>query len=167
MKTTNKQSKLILLAAFIFWSCAAIGQQKLSDRNTIYYGIEIGGVLCGYCETSKQLESVNKTEWLQMNDVIVLNLTVLGQDVEVEINNNYKLDPKTMEYFYCQRNYSNGSISMESTTNVEGDKAYFTSNQIPEEKEFDLSEGIILESSFVITRFLDDFINGNEKGKNL
>lgn len=165
MKTTNKKSKLILLAAFFLLSCTGFGQKKLTDQDTFYYGIEIGGVLCGYTETSKQLISEGDKEWLQMNDEILMKLSALGQEVTIEIVNNYKVDPQTGQYFYCNRNYSNGSIVMESTTNVDGDVAYFTSNQIPEAKEFDLSEGIILESSFVINRFLEDFIVGKKKEK--
>ncbi|MCD4732314.1 MAG: transglutaminase-like domain-containing protein [Bacteroidales bacterium] len=165
MKTTNKKSKLILLAALFFWSCPGIGQNKLTDQDAFYYGIEIGGVLCGYTETSKQLVNENGKEWLQLEDEIIMKLTVLDQDMTVEISNSYKLDQETGQYFYCNRNYSNGSIEMESTTKVDGEIAYFTSNQIPDSKEFDLSEGIILESSFVINRFLEDFIIGNETEK--
>lgn len=165
MQTTNKKNKLILLAAFFFWSCAGIGQNKLSDQDTFYYGIEIGGVLCGYTETSKQLINKNGKDWLQLNDEILMKLSALGQNVIITIVNNYKVDPETEQYFYCNRNYSNGSIVMESTTNVKGGVAYFTSNQIPDAKEFDLSEGIILESSFVINRFMEDFIIGKNKEK--
>ena len=71
MKTTNKKSKLILLAALFFWSCPGIGQNKLTDQDTFYYGIEIGGVLCGYTETSKQLVNEGDKEWLQLEDEII------------------------------------------------------------------------------------------------
>jgi transglutaminase-like putative cysteine protease len=165
MKTTIKNNRLILLATLFLWSWSGVGQNNLSDLERIYYGIEINGILCGYCETSKKLVNHNQKKWLEMDDEIVMNLTVLGQEVKIEIQNNYKIDPETMQYFYCNRKYTNGSITMESTTNVEDRVAYYTSNQDKETKQFDLGQGIILESSFVFDRFLKDFIVGDEKEK--
>ncbi len=165
MNATNKINKMILLASIIFWSCSGMGQTLETDSEIYYYGVEIGGVMCGYSESSKELVKEDGKEWLQVNDEIILKLTVLGQDVDITITNDYKIDPKTGRYFFCERNYSNGAVTLLSTTKVNGDIAYFTSNMDVEPKEVDLSGGVILDSPIEFKHLVKDFIKGEEKEK--
>jgi len=165
MKTTNKNNRWILLAALFIWGSSGMGQKSESDVETIYYGMEIDGVICGYTESSKKLINENGKEWLQVNDESIQKLTVLGQNVDITMSNNYKIDPETGRYFFCERNYSNGSITLQSTTKVEGDKVFFISNQEDETRELDLSDGVILESPIELKHLVTDFIKGNIKKK--
>ncbi|MCD4772824.1 MAG: hypothetical protein K8R41_05505, partial [Bacteroidales bacterium] len=128
MKTKYKIIRLIMLMPLLFWGYTGMCQKSVGDVETIYYGMEIDGVICGYTESSKKLINENGKEWLQVNDESIQKLTVLGQNVDITMSNNYKIDPETGRYFFCERNYSNGSITLQSTTKVEGDKAFFTSN---------------------------------------
>ncbi len=142
-----------------------MGQKSANEAEAIYYSVDIGGVICGYFETTRNLVHENENKWIQVEDEIIMKLTVLGEDVDIAINNEYKIDPETENYFYCQRNYTNGAVELISTTVVKEDKAYFTSNQDIETKEFDLSEGVILESTFAFNHLIEDFIIGSEKEK--
>ncbi len=161
MKTTKNLYKWILLISLIFLSYSGICQQKENDVENLYYGIEIDGVICGYNEISKKLINENGKEYLQINNEILQKLTVLGQNVEISMSGNYKIDLETGRYFLCERNFSNGSINLQSTTKVEGDKAFFTSNKDDETKELDLSDGVILESPIELKYLVTDFIKGN------
>ncbi|MBI9036586.1 MAG: hypothetical protein JEY97_00515 [Bacteroidales bacterium] len=165
MKTTNKPYKWVLLVSLIFLSYSGMCQQSENDVETLYYGIEIDGVICGYNEYSKKLINENGKDWLQVNNEIIQKLTILGQNVEISISSIYKFDPETGKYFYCDRNFSNGSIKIHSTTEVKGDKAFFTSNIDDETKELDLSEGVILESPIELKHIVNDFIKGDKKEK--
>jgi len=165
MKTTNKNNKWILLAALFILSCTGLGQKSGSNVETFYYGMEINGVICGYTESSKKLINENGKEWLQVNDESIQKLTVLGQNVDITMSNNYKIDPKTGRYFFCERKYFNGSITLHSTTKVKGNKAFYTSNLDDEIKELDLSEGVILDSPIELKHLVTDFILGDKKQK--
>ncbi|MCD4732484.1 MAG: hypothetical protein K8R74_17920, partial [Bacteroidales bacterium] len=165
MKTNNKTNRMILLAALFIWSFSGMGQKSANEAEITYYSVDIGGVICGYLETSSMLMNESEKEWIQVNDEIIMKLTVLGEDIDISIHNEYKIDPVTENYFYCNRNYNNRAIEMISTTEVKEDIAYFTSNQEVETKEFDLSEGVILESTFTFNHLVEDFIIGSEKEK--
>ncbi len=165
MKTTNKNNRWILLAALFIWGCSGMGQKSVNDYETEYYSLEMSGIICGYFETTKTLINENEKEWLQVKDDVVMKLTVLGEGVDIHIQNEYKVDPETENYFYCNRNFNNGSVELISTTEVKDGKAYFTSNQEIETKEIDLSDGVILESTYEVNHLIKDFIIGNEKEK--
>jgi len=165
MKTTNKNNRWILLVALFIWGCSGMGQQSENDYETEYYSLEMSGIICGYFETTKTLMNENGKEWLQVNGEVVMKLTVLGEGVDINIQNEYKVDPETEIYFYSNRNYNNGSVELISTTEVKDGKAYFTSNQEIKTKELDLSDGVILESTYEVNHLIKDFIVGNEKEK--
>lgn len=165
MQSKYKNIRWILLTALIIWGCTGIGQNSANEYEVEYYSMEIGGIVCGYFETTKKLMNENEMEWLQINDVAVIKLTVLGEGVDIHIQNKYKVDPETEKYYYCNRNYNNGSVELISTTEVKNGIAYFTSNQEPDTKEFDLSDGVILESTYELNHLIKDFIIGNEKEK--
>jgi len=165
MKTTNKNNRWILLAALFIWSCSGMGQKSVNDSEVEYYSMEIGGIICGYFETTRTLMNENEKEWLQINDEVVMKLTVLGEGVDINIHNEYKVDPETEKYFYCSRNFNNGSVELIATTEVKDGIAYFTSNPEIETKEFDLSDGVLLESTYEVNHLIKDFIVGNEKEK--
>ncbi|MCB2221269.1 MAG: tetratricopeptide repeat protein [Bacteroidetes bacterium] len=165
MKTTNKNNRWILLAALFIWGCSGMGQKSANDYETEYYSFEMSGIICGYFETTKTLMNENEKKYLQVNDDVVMKLTVLGQGVDIHIQNRYKVDPETENYYYSYRNYNNGSVELISTTEVKDGKAFFTSNQENETKVFDLSDGVILESTYEVNHLIKDFIIGNEKEK--
>lgn len=165
MKTTNKKNRLILLTALFIWGCSGMGQKSLNDNEIEYYSMEIGGIICGYFETTKTLMNENKKEWLEVKDEVVMKLTVLGEGVDITIKNEYKVDPVTEIYFYSNRNYNNGAVELISTTEVKDGIAYFTSNQEVETKEYDLSDNVLLESTYEVNHLIRDFIVGNEKEK--
>jgi len=121
-----------------------MGQKSVMDYEVEYYSLEMGGIICGYFETTKTLMNENEKEWLQINDEVIMKLTVLGEGVDITIKNEYKVDPETENYFYCNRNFNNGAVELISTTEVKDGKAYFSSNQEIETKEFDLSDEVIL-----------------------
>jgi len=165
MKTTNKNNRLIILTILFLWSCTGMSQKSVNDYETEYYSLEMSGIICGYFETTKALMNENEKEWLHVNDEVVMKLTVLGEGVDINIQNEYKVDPETEIYFYCSRNYNNGSVELISTTEVKDGIAYFTSNQEIETKEFDLSDDVLLESTYEVNHLIEDFIIGNEKEK--
>ncbi|MEZ5195507.1 MAG: hypothetical protein R2764_03680 [Bacteroidales bacterium] len=165
MKTTNKNNRWILLAALFIWGCSGMGQKSANDYETEYYSLEMSGIICGYFETNKTLMNENGKEWLQVNDDVVMKLTVLGEGVDIHIQNEYKVDPETEIYFYSNRNYNNGAVELISTTEVKDGKAYFTSNQENGTKEFELSDNVLLESTYEVNHLIKDFILGDEKEK--
>ncbi len=158
MQTTNKNNRLILLAALSIWGCSGMGQKSVKDYETEYYSLEMSGIICGYFETTKTLMNENEKEWLQVNDAVVMKLTVLGEGVDINIQNEYKVDPETEKYFYCNRNFNNGAVELISTTEVRDGIAYFTSNQEVETKEFDLSDNVLLESTYEVNHLVEDII---------
>ena len=125
MNSTNKLHRLIFLAALFIWGCSGMGQKSESDADVVYYGIDIGGVQCGYFESERMLISDNDKKWLQIEEEIMLKLTVLGQDVDILIHNDYKVDPLTHKFFYGERNYTNGAIELISTTKIQPKTQHF------------------------------------------
>jgi len=140
-------------------------QKSEGNVEIFYYGMEIGDVVCGYTEFSKKLINENGKEWLQVNDESIQKLTVLDQNVDITMSNNYKIDPETGRYFFCERKYFNGSITLHSTIKVNGNKAFFTSNLEDETRELDLSGAVILNSPFEFKYLMTDFIKGDKKQK--
>jgi hypothetical protein len=166
MKRNSKINQWVILAVLFIWACPGVAQEPVFDDEIYYYGIEIGGVVCGYSESSQRTVIENGKEYLQANDEVVLKLTVLGQGVDISITNDYKIDPETGRYFFCERNFSNGAATLISTTKVKGEIAYFSSNMDVETKEIDLSGGVILDSPIEFKHLMREIIEGDEKEKN-
>ncbi|MCD4697731.1 MAG: hypothetical protein K8S16_16020, partial [Bacteroidales bacterium] len=87
MQTTNKNNRWILLAALIIWGFSGTGQKSVKDSEVDYYSLDMDGITCGYSETTKTLMNGVDKEWLQVNEEGVMKMNVLGEGVDINIQN--------------------------------------------------------------------------------
>lgn len=164
MKTKAKMLNHPLLILFLMMGCSGIGQQFETSQRTYYYGVEINGVLCGYSESLKSYSTQDGKPIIEVKDDILIKLTVLGQDLDLTVQNEYEIDSLSGIYTYCKHTVISGS-KMESITEIRDDKIYFKRSEEGEPEEFELSDDLILESPISNNHLVQDFIKGGNDEK--
>lgn len=164
MKTTITLFKLFSLSFILLWGCSGISQESSSDETT-YFAVEINGIICGYSESVQSTTVKDNRTVLSVMDDITLKLTILGQDMDISILNQYEIDSSSGNYLACRHRIKTGVTTMVSITKVEGDKILFSTAEDQEPEEFILTPELILETSISYPHLMRDFVLGGEKEK--
>ncbi len=166
MKTLQLIACAILLA-FILPKCAS-GQQDPSGNageKTIYYGVEINDVLCGYARVTSILEEKEGKEIEKLEGNVTVKLSVLGAGVDMVITYLYLTDPVTEQFFYNATTVKTGETEMEFISKVKDDSIYYESASGSDKKSFLLTPDVILEGPLTTIHIVNDFINGDATEK--
>ena len=144
------------------------GQAELpcsSADKTWYFGVEIDGMLCGYC-ISRECRGTRDEGIIlwETNNILVL-LSVLGEGMDIKINHIYGTDPVSGRLKYNKIDILSGNTSVISTTSIRGDTAIYSGNNNPEPNKIFLPGDVILETALKSPHLLRDFTTAgvNEK----
>lgn len=125
---------------------------------TWYFGVEINGMLCGYC-VSKEcigLRDGQPTLW-ETNDIRI-RLSILGEGIDVRIFNTFGSDPVSGRLTFNDTHILSGNTSIISTTKIAGDTAYYVGNNNPVPRKVFIPGDVILETAFRSPHLMNDFI---------
>jgi hypothetical protein len=160
MKTT-----LIFIKPWLIFLMILSGMNGFSQEVT-YYAVEINGILCGYSESEMKPVDKDGKAFLQVTDNVEVKMSLLGQDVEMKIRNDYCIDESAPgSYTFCKHFIETGVNKMVVTTRIVGDTAFFQSGEGLETLSIYLEPGTILESKIQYSHLLKDFVEGHEQEK--
>ena len=130
-----------------------------------YFGVEIDGMLCGYC-ISKECKGLKEGKpILWESNKILIRLSVLGEGMDVRINHLFGSDPVSGRLISNKTYILSGNTTIISTTRIEGDTAFYSGNNNPVHKKVFLPGDVILETALKSPHLLRDFLKPgvNEK----
>jgi len=166
MKTLHVFICFVLLA-FILPKCAS-GQQEQtvkSGEKTIYYGVEINDVLCGYAKVTSVPEEQDGKTIDKLEGIVSLKLSVLGGGMDLKITYFYLSDPASEQFFYNTTTVETGGTKMDFTSEVLHDTIYFESVSAKETKKIPGAKDLIMENPLTTIHIVKDFIKGNATEK--
>lgn len=160
----HKKKLLLLLILFIATAAiSAVIQAAVPwlDDDTIYYGIEVNGVLCGYAELKISSMEKGGKELILLEERIFVMQKALGMEFDSEIIMAYHIDPATNQFTFHENHIKQGQVEVDMTVSIEGDTALVTSTLSSGEKTVPLSPDVILDNPLYRPFLVRDFV---EKG---
>nr|MBC8315580.1 transglutaminase domain-containing protein [Bacteroidota bacterium] len=156
-----------LLLVFIVPKCASAQQEQVgkTGEKTLYYGVEINDVLCGYAKVTSVSEEKDGKTVDKLEGTVFLKLSVLGGGMDLKITYLYFADPLTEQFFFNTTTVQTGDTRMEFATEVLDDTIFFESVSAKETKSFPYTQDIILESPLTTIHIVNDFIKGDATSK--
>jgi len=167
MRTKKRISAFIFLMLFqvSLISCGQVkgtaggqgeGPCTTADR-TWYFGVEIGGMPCGYC-VSKECTGVRdgKPVMWESNEILI-RLSILGEGMDIRIRHIYGSDPGSGRLMINETNILSGNTSIMSSTKIVGDTAFYSGNNNPLPKKIFLPRDVVLETSLKSPHLFRDF----------
>ncbi len=155
-----KRILYITIAALLLPFCA--GQARAEK---VYYGIEINGVLCGYAELETSPMEVDGKEMTLLKHRVFAMLTLLGSEVNSEVDLTYHIDPETGQFTYHDSEIRQGRMEMGSMVHVEGDVARFRYTLSEDETVVELTPETIRPSTLFQHHLKRDFADGDAEVK--
>lgn len=131
---------LLALAALCLLTSGAAGE-------TYYYGIEIGGVLCGYSKVDASPISEDGRELVLIKHEMLVMLSALGSEFNSEVKLTYHVDPETGWFTYHDSDVKQGQIHLGSEIRVEDRVAHITDPISGDEESVELEPGVALENT--------------------
>ncbi|MBL6950843.1 MAG: hypothetical protein ISR57_09395 [Bacteroidales bacterium] len=158
---------IALLLVFVLPKCAGAqeGQAVKAGEKTIYYGVEINDVLCGYAKVTSVPEERDGKTVDKLEGIVSVKLSVLGGGMDLNISYHYLSNPLTEQFFLNTTTVQTGDTRMEFATEVQDDTIYFESVSAKETKRFPYTKGIILEAPLTTIHIVNDFIKGGATTK--
>jgi transglutaminase-like putative cysteine protease len=161
MKTTFFLNHSALLALLMLLGCRGIGQDASSGSETYYYAVEINGIICGYSESEISTVETDGRAMIMVEDDIQVKMTLLGQDVDISIRNEYKIDSSSGLFTFCKHVITAGVTNQLAITQVDGTTILFTNAENGEPTELTLDPDVILESPLSSPHLMEDFVQGD------
>jgi hypothetical protein len=158
-------TKLLLATAVLALALAPLRPQR-AEAETHYYGVKIGGVLCGYSRIEASPVVEGGEDLILIDHELFLMLSALGSEFNSEVHLTYKIDPATGRFTYHDSDVKQGQIHLASEIYVEGDSARCVH---PLEggaaKLVDLGPDVTMENTLLFPHIVRDFVDAglNEK----
>jgi len=125
----------------------------------IYYGIEMGGVLCGYSEIDTSSVVEDGVGLLLLKQRSFLMLSALGSEFNADLKFTYRIDPATGMFIYHDSDITQGSARLGSVVHIRGDTAYFTSSNENRPTAVALPPDAVLENTIFFSHLKRDFVD--------
>lgn len=162
MKTILKLS-YALAVSVLLWTSAA-GQLLKDDLESSIYAVEIGGMLCGYSESTYTAIEKDGKELLSVNMEALVKQRALGANVELVIKNKALIDRRTELPVFVEQRFKT-TAEIYSSVKFSNGVAHFSSIEGGETREIQLPEDVVLENTLSYPHLKKDFIQGNEEKK--
>lgn len=150
---------LLLACAANLWA----GNEK---AETLYYGIEQNGVLCGFSELNISEIEIEGRKAIFLDEAIVTKITALGAPVETSMNFKYHVDPETGRFFYHESDIRQGSVHIGATFIVEGNTMHVKPRGSGDAEDIMLPPDVLLENLQLFPYLINDFGEGDPETKN-
>jgi hypothetical protein len=154
---------IFVFVSILLFSC---GTGPIDDgKETIYYAIEISGVLCGYAEFKVDTLEQDGQEAIHLDEHLFIMLKALGMEFDTDVKLTYHVDPETGQFTYHAVDVKQGQTEMSSEVFIEGDTARVTSTLRSGDKRIPLTPDVILENTLTQYHLLEDFVEGGLEEK--
>ncbi len=131
-----KNKPLIWVLAILI--SVSVGYQAIAaqiEPKTLYYGIEINGVLCGYSEISLSPMVKDGKDMILLKDKVFAMVSALGSKFNTEVNLTYHIDPATWKFSYHDSEIKQGPTQLGSKVYINGNTARSISEHRATEKQ--------------------------------
>jgi hypothetical protein len=153
----------VFLACILLFSCRSGPGDD--DKETIYYAVEINGVLCGYAEITLDTLEQDGRESIHLDERLYIMLKALGMEFDTDIELTYHIDPETGQFTYHAFDVKQGQTDLSAEVWVKGDTLRVSSTVGREEKRIPLAPDVILENTLTQYHLLEDFVQGGLEEK--
>ncbi len=160
MKNSKKQCLICALVLLILVLSGGFqAQAAQAEPETLYYGIEINGVLCGYSEISVSPMVKDGKDMTLLKQKVFAMLSALGSKFNTELKLTYHIDPVTGKFTYHDSDITQGPAKLGSAIYVDGDTARFTSTPGNRETTIALPPDVVLENTLSFPHLIRDFVD--------
>jgi len=131
--------------------------------DTVYYGIEIEGVLCGYNAVRSTDTTVDGRPVRTYRQDLEVHYTALGSRVDTTMAMTFEVDPETGQYRYFDADIHQGQVELGWTVRIEDGKAHITStlSGTAQDKTVDLPPDIVLSGPEWSPHLVRDFVESD------
>jgi transglutaminase-like putative cysteine protease len=158
MSNLKKKSLMWLMALLISFSGSYQAKAAKIEPQTLYYGIEINGVLCGYSQVSVSPMVKEGKEMILLKDKVFAMVSALGSKFNTEVNLTYHIDPETWKFCYHDSEIRQGSTQLGSKVYIDGNTARFIGTPGNRETTVELPPDVILENVLCFPHLIEDFV---------
>ena len=159
MKDSKKQFLMCALAILtLVFSVSLKTEAAQLEPKTLYYGIEINGVLCGYSEVSVSPVVKDGKDMTLLKQKVFAMLSALGSEFNTEVKLTYHIDPATGKFSYHDSEIKQGPTQLASVIHIEGNTARFTSTPGNRETAIELPPDVIFENTLFFPHLKRDFV---------
>ena len=160
----KKQVLRAVLCGMLLFAAAALPAVAIAvpsiEKETIYYGVEINGVVCGYMEFDISPLEKDGRELILLRQNMLAKLTALGMAFDSRVKLTYHIDPETGQFVYHDSDVKQGDMELGSTVTVDGDTIRYTTNLVAEEQQVAIGPDVILENTLFFPHLKRDFVDG-------
>ncbi|MBN1804947.1 MAG: transglutaminase domain-containing protein [Sedimentisphaerales bacterium] len=128
------------------------------ESQTLYYGIEINAVLCGYSEIKISPLVEDGKDMILLKDKVFAMVSALGSKFNTQVNLTYHIDPATGKFSYHDSDIKQGPMHLASKVYISGNTA--RSVGIPGDREttITLPPDVVLENALIFPHLIEDFV---------
>jgi hypothetical protein len=156
MRDRCRHWQLCLLASLCLAAvCAAQDRAK-----TYTYGIEVSGELCGYADVRVSNVADGSESYLLLEQTTIISATLLGLDVDRQIDITIHVDPETWQYDYFATHIQGDDLDLRQKIVIVGDTAYCKSLASDDQREVKLPPGVTLANNLYLAHAKRDFADG-------
>jgi len=154
-----KNKPLICLLALLI-SVSGSYQAKAAEvePQTLYYGVEINGVLCGYSEVKVSPMEKDGKDMILLKDKVFAMLSALGSKFNTEVNLTYHIDPVTGKFSYHDSDIQQGPTQLGSKIFINGNTARFIGTPGNRETTVALPPDVVFENVLFFPHLIKDFV---------
>lgn len=160
----NLFKRAVVFYLFILIVTASVCACQASG-DTIYYGAESEGKICGYGELTISTTMKDEKEVTVLEENIQLRISALGADVDSAVHQIAHIDPATGKYFYYTIDIDQGSVKIGATVEIDGDVAHITMRPEGKKKDIALPFDVVLDNGQFYPLLVEDFVKNENVTK--
>ncbi len=125
MNNLKNKPLIWILTLLILVSGGYQAEAARIEHQTLYYGVEINGVLCGYSEVKISPMVMEGKDVILLKNKIFAMLSALGSKFNTQVNLTYHIDPVTSKFTYHDSEIKQGPTQLGSKIFISGNTARF------------------------------------------
>ncbi len=158
MKNLKNKPLICLLALLILVSGGYWAKATQVEPQTLYYGVEINGVLCGYSEISVSPIVTDGKDMTLLKQKVFAMLSALGSKFNTELKLTYHIDPVTGKFTYHDSDIKQGPTQLGSKIFIDGNTARFIGTPGNRETTITLPPDVVFENTLSFPHLIKDFV---------
>ncbi len=158
MNNLKNKTLIWVLVLLILVSGGYLAEAAQVEPQTLYYGVEINGVLCGYSEVNVSIMVKDGKDMILLKDKIFAMLSALGSKFNTEVNLTYHIDPATGKFTYHDSEIKQGPTQLGSKIFINGNTARFIGTPGNRETTVELPPDTVFENVLFFPHLIKDFV---------
>ena len=158
MNNLKNKPLICLLALLISVSGGYQAEAAQVEPQTLYYGVEINGVLCGYSEISVSPMVKDGKDMTLLKQKVFAMLSALGSKFNTEVKLTYHIDPVTGKFTYHDSDIKQGPTRLGSKIFINGNTARFIGIPGNRETTITLPPDVVFENTLSFPHLIRDFV---------